>query len=218
MTTTMLRHARVELALHTLRPGPGLGLLLLHGLGDRSPATVPDQVATWPGAVHALDFTGHGASAVPTGGGYTCEMLLADADTALRHLGPSTVVGFGLGGYVGLLLAGARPSNVRGLVIADGQGLAGGGRGPGSSRIEAPLVGTGGASPTPDPWALIELTSDVRPPDYAQSFVGMALLDSDLDSPITVTARSRPPWLSAVVEEYGVRVSTMADALASYAR
>ena len=36
----------------------------------------------WPGPVYGLDFTGHGASTVPVGGGYSAEMLLADADTA----------------------------------------------------------------------------------------------------------------------------------------
>ena len=36
-----LRHAKVELALHTLREGEGRPLLLLHGLGERTPAAVP---------------------------------------------------------------------------------------------------------------------------------------------------------------------------------
>ena len=57
-----------ELALHHLREAadaadPGARpLLLLHGLGDRSPVAVPDDVAAWPGPIAALDFTGHGDS------------------------------------------------------------------------------------------------------------------------------------------------------------
>ncbi|MBV9256202.1 MAG: alpha/beta hydrolase, partial [Actinobacteria bacterium] len=35
--TTMLRHGKVDLALHDLRAGTGRPLLLLHGLGERSP-------------------------------------------------------------------------------------------------------------------------------------------------------------------------------------
>ena len=69
----------------------------------------PTTSTRWPGPVWALDFTGHGASTVPRGGGYTAEVLMADADAALAHLGPATVLGRGLGAYVALLLAGARP-------------------------------------------------------------------------------------------------------------
>jgi pimeloyl-ACP methyl ester carboxylesterase len=57
-----LHHGRVDLALHPLREREGPGLLLLHGLGQRSPARVPEPVAQWPGSIHALDFTGHGRS------------------------------------------------------------------------------------------------------------------------------------------------------------
>jgi pimeloyl-ACP methyl ester carboxylesterase len=57
--------------------------LLLHGLGEASPRSTPDYARDWPGPVHALDFTGHGRSSLPTGGGYTAEMLMADADAAL---------------------------------------------------------------------------------------------------------------------------------------
>src|SRR5690349_15015757 len=100
-----LTHNRIQLALHTLRPGNGRALLLLHGLAERAPRRVPDELAEWPGPVLALDFTGHGDSTIPHGGGYTCELLLADADTALQHLREATVVGRGLGGYVALMIA-----------------------------------------------------------------------------------------------------------------
>ena len=122
----MLRHNRVDLALHELRPGDGRPLLLLHGLGERSPADVPSWLDGWTGPVAALDFTGHGESTIPTGGGYTAELLLADADAALAALGQATVFGRGLGAYIALQLAGARPTDVVGAVLDDGPGLAGG--------------------------------------------------------------------------------------------
>src|SRR5437660_12565530 len=100
---TTLRHGKVELALHELRAGTGRPLLLLHGLGERSPEKVPADAEAWDGPVYALDFTGHGASSITIGGGYTPEILMADVDAALMHLGSATVLGRGLGGYVALL-------------------------------------------------------------------------------------------------------------------
>jgi pimeloyl-ACP methyl ester carboxylesterase len=133
--TTFLTHNQVQLALHQLRPGEGRALLLLHGLGESSPDRVPAWAEAWPGPVHALDFTGHGASTVPAGGGYNAEILLADADAALAHLGEVTVVGRGLGAYVALMLAGARAAHVKGAVLCDGPGLAGGAIGPTSQSF-----------------------------------------------------------------------------------
>ena len=80
----------------------------------------PAELEAWPGRIHALDFTGHGKSSVPAAGGYTAEVLMADADLAVDHLGPSTVVGRGLGAYVALLLTGARPKRLRGTILRDG--------------------------------------------------------------------------------------------------
>ena len=213
--TTLLRHSKVDLALHELRPGrsDGRPLLLLHGLGERSPAVPPAGTDGWPGPVVALDFTGHGESTVPAGGGYTPEQLMADADIALAHLGPSTVVGRGLGAYVALLVAGARPAVVRGAVLADGPGLAGGGPTPGSTTVLLPHFG---GPPTPDPYALVELATDVRPPDYAASFARLAIQLSGLDEPVTVAARARPEWLRAVADEPGVVEDSVEAALAAY--
>jgi pimeloyl-ACP methyl ester carboxylesterase len=210
-----LRHGKVTLALHGLRPdGPGRALLLLHGRGLRSPATVPARVAAWPGPIWALDFTGHGASSVPSGGGYSVELLMADADAALARLGSVTLVGRGLGAYVALLLAGARPQQVRGAVLCDGPGLAGGGPRPVTPSVVRPVEKL---AQTPDPFALFELARDVRPPDYATSFVRQACQLSQLDRPISVCAIERPEWLAAVVEEPGAVVTTLAEALSHYA-
>jgi pimeloyl-ACP methyl ester carboxylesterase len=211
---TMLHHAKVRIALHRLADASGPRLLLLHPLGGRSPATRPSFTDAWPGSVWALDFVGHGASDVPRGGGYTCEVLMGDVDTALARLGPSTIVGHGLGAYIGLLIAGARPSLVRGVALCDGPGLAGGGTAPGANvvlTVDPALEGT-----APDPWALVELSRDVRPADYATSFTRQALQLSGLTTPIAVCATFRPPWLQAVADETGVTSCSLADALALF--
>ncbi|HET6949155.1 MAG TPA: alpha/beta hydrolase [Acidimicrobiales bacterium] len=204
--TVVVRHNRIELALHHLRDGDGSGrthpLLLLHGLGEHTPAIVPDHLAPWPGAVWGLDFTGHGASSLPTGGGYYCEVLMGDVDAALAHLGPATLVGRGLGAYVALLTAGSRPDVVRGAVLDDGPGLVGGGPEPTTPFVlPEPLAQSG----TPDPYALLELSQDVRPADYAATYARQATTLSGLDTALVVCARVRPPWLQAVAGEPGVR-------------
>jgi pimeloyl-ACP methyl ester carboxylesterase len=209
-----LQHAKVSLAVHHLREGSGRPLLLLHGLGERSPRVVPSVAEGWPGPVHALDFTGHGASTVPHGGGYTCELLMADADAAIAHLGASTVLGRGLGAYIALLIAGARPADVRGAVLADGPGLIGGATGPVSPHISAMAPADLAA---PDPFALDELSRDVRPRDYAATFVRQATHGSGLDTPVAVAAVARPAWLQAVADEVGVLEAPVAEALARYA-
>jgi pimeloyl-ACP methyl ester carboxylesterase len=212
-TTKRLRHNMIELALHELRPG-GNGarpLLLVHGLGEATPTAAPAWAASWPGAVFGLDLTGHGESDVPAGGGYTPEVLMADVDTAVATLGPSTLVGRGLGAYLCLLLAGGRPGVVRGAVLADGPGLAGGTTGPPSPTVVTVPAAEEGTAP--DPWALAELTRDVRPRDYAVTFARSAVQQSGLETPIVVTARYRPPWLQAVAAEPGVVEDTIESAL-----
>lgn len=213
MSQVRLRRDRMELALHTLQEADGPALLLLHGLGERSPSELPAELAAWPGKVVALDFTGHGESGIPKGGGYTAEVLMADADAALEQLGEATVVGRGLGAYIALLLAGARPRAVRGAILCDGLGLAGGGREPGSSSLVFPNPA---GSARPDPFALAELARDVRPPDYATAFVRQANQLSGLEQPITVACADRPEWLEAVVLEPGVGEAGPDAAIAAY--
>ena len=222
MSITRIQHGKVSLALHTLRgaatPGGSAGrsLLLLHGLGERSPKQLPAELADWPGPVHALDFTGHGESTLPGGGGYTAEILMGDADAALAYLGSATIWGRGLGAYIALLVAGGRPAEVRGAVLGDGPGLAGGN--PDARPTGIALPAPAAAAPPPDPYAVVELSRDVRPPDYATMFAGQALRLSGLAEPIAVCAADRPSWLEAVIGERGVQVRTLEAALATFAR
>jgi pimeloyl-ACP methyl ester carboxylesterase len=209
-----LRHNRVRLALHKLKEGDGHALLLLHGLGERSPSILPDEYADWPGPVHALDFTGHGASDVPRGGGYSCEFLMADADAALAHLGRATIAGRGLGAYIGLLLAGGRPQQVRGAILLDGPGLAGGGSS--SKNPYIPVVDAAQPAP-PDPFAIADLATDARPPTYASNYAMLAVQRSELERPVAVCTRELPDWLTATMSLLSLERMTLADALQDYA-
>lgn len=226
---TMLRHNKVDLALWDLTEGQGRTgrrLLVLHGLGEATRADGFGLVDAWPGPVAGLDLTGHGASSIPVGSGYFCEVLMGDVDVALGALGavgaddgdgddptPVTVAGRGLGGYIALLIAGARPDLVAGAVILDGPGLRGGGEAPSTLVLQRPEpTGT-----TPDPMALVELGLDIRPADYARTFAWQAAALSPLDEPIAVAAINRPPWLAEVVDQPGVVVADLADALRRYA-
>lgn len=207
---TWIQHSKIRLALHTLQSGEGHRLLLLHGLGQASETSVPEAIAGWTGPIHALDFTGHGASSQAPGGGYTCEILMADVDAVLTELGTCTVCGNGLGAYIALLIAGARPDHVRGAILCDGPGLAGGG-----PRPVGPVVGfpASSAAVPPDPFSMYELARDLRPPDYAIEFAHHALEHSSVDPAILVVAIEDPDWLRAVSEIPGVERSDLASAL-----
>jgi pimeloyl-ACP methyl ester carboxylesterase len=214
-TTTHVLEGGRRLALHRLADGEGRPLLLLHGLGERSPASRPAWTDAWTGPVLALDFTGHGGSDVPRSGGYTPENLMADVDAVLAVEGTCTIVGRGLGAWVALLVAGARPHLVDGAVLADGPGIAGGGPQPPTPYVE--LLPPTGAGATPDSFALMELSRDVRPPDYALDFVRFALDGSSRPHPLVVCARNRPEWLVAVADALDVVSLPLLDAVAHLA-
>ena len=144
---------------------------------------------------------------------------MADADHALGALTETdlggdhdtiTVVGRGLGAYVALELAGARAPMVHGAILLDGPGLAGGATGPTSmSYTHVPESDLGRA---PDPYALIELSRELRPADYATSFVRLATGGSPASTPLAVCATFRPKWLAAVADAPGVADTSLADA------
>lgn len=208
-----LTHGRSSLALHLVREGWGRPLLILPGLGEDAPAEVPEHLSRWAGPVYALEVTGHGRSSRTAGGGYTAEILMADADAALTHLGSATIFGRGLGAYLALLVGGARPHDVHGVIVADGPGLVGGGIRPASTSLAAPLPDTPGG---PDPYVLLEMSRDVRPPDYVVEFARLLTQASSLDEPVTVTTVVRPEWLIAVLDTPGVVEGTLEDALRRY--
>lgn len=219
-TRELLRRNRTVLALHLLRPAraAAVPLLRLPALGDRAVVSRPLGVEDWPGEVWALDFTGHGESSRPVGGGYSPEGLMGDADAALARIGPCVVVGWGIGGYVGLLLAGARPALVRGLVIAEGHGLDGAELDPAVVQVvehpPPPLpVGANGQTdpaidPSCDPYAWAELHVDARSAPYALGYLERAVAGRPAElaaQPLAVVAlavvagdRIRPSWLDAV--------------------
>lgn len=212
--TIFIAHHKTKLAFHTLRDTDGPALLLLHGLGEHAPPAAGPELVAWPGPVYALDFTGHGESTIPEGGGYTAEILMGDADCALAVIGSATVLGRGLGAYVALMLAGARAANVHGAILCDGPGLAGGGVAPGPFSVR----GVPERDTTPDPFALVELSQDLRPADYAAAFAGFAADSSKAAPAITVAATARPDWLKAVLAQPSVETGTVAEALERYAR
>jgi pimeloyl-ACP methyl ester carboxylesterase len=230
MTPQKLLHGRISLALHTLRSATQpvdssnddsrlLPLLMLHGLAGATPTTCPELITSnWNGPIYGLDFTGHGQSTCAVGGGYSAEVLMADVDTALRQIGPAVLLGAGLGGYVALLVSGAAPGRVQSVIVTGGSGLAGGGVRPGSECIAVPVVVpvAGVEAVTPDPFALIELATDIRPPNYVASFVRQFVSVSTLDHPVSICTAARPPWLAGVIEEFGVTTSSVEEALRAY--
>jgi pimeloyl-ACP methyl ester carboxylesterase len=217
----LIRHGRVSIALHALRGGAGPTLLCLHALGGRASdwQTLADA---WPGRVYALDFAGHGASGWVRGGAYSPELLAGDADVALARLDDAWLAGAGLGAWVSLLVAGARPAHVAGALLLPGAGLAGAGAEPDPRAEPDPLWrrASDARQPVPeerpasDPLAAL-LDTDFRPPDYAEAFAARArrLLLLEDGAP-------RPPWWeAAAASPCAERVSgSAAEALARLAR
>jgi pimeloyl-ACP methyl ester carboxylesterase len=195
-----LRHGRVPVALHPLRDGEGPALLLLHGWRGSS-GDWGEAPALWHGPVWALDFTGHGRSGRLRGHAYYPEYFAGDADVALSHVGPARLAGIGIGAYIALLLAGARPERVRGALLLPGRGLEGGGDQP-DFAVPQPALRTPVRDAPPrterggdcDPW-LPEIASDLRPPSYARAFADAAprLLLAEDGAP-------RPGWWVAIRE------------------
>ena len=108
----------------------------------------PSWTDPWPGPVVGLDFVGHGASSIPNGGGYSAEILLADADTALRHLGEVTVAGRGLGAYIALL-ARRGPARARARRASSSTGPAPSARSLGPGLLDPAAPSTTSPSPRP---------------------------------------------------------------------
>ena len=123
----------------TSRGGTGSGrpLLLLHGLGERSPEAVPDWAAVVArSGVRASTSPATALSTVPHG-----RWLHGRGADGRRRRGAGRArtrrpcVGRGLGAYVALLIAGARPQLVQGRGAVRRAGTVGGGVGPTSATV-----------------------------------------------------------------------------------
>ena len=207
-----LQSGRIHVALHELRGGSGPTLLLLHELWGRGTDLA---AAAWPGGrVPALDFAGHGASDRVRGGTYSPETLSCGVDAALVEAGSAYLAGFGLGAYVALLTAGARPERVPAAYLLPGEGLDGGGSEPDwdmpletvyesvAEQLAAALADDGGADPM-----LRSCARDLRPTDYAFAYAERAsrlLLGED--------GEARPDWWRAL--RHAPRAETAPAALA----
>jgi len=213
-----LRSGRIEVALHTLRDAPGPILLCLHALRGRG-ADFAELAGAWPGRMLALDFSGHGESDRPRGAAYTPELLAGDADAALAHAGRACLAGVGLGAYVALLVAGARPDRVPAAILLPGAGLEGSRTLPHtlisgdalleevSELLEAARRRDGSGF---DPMVRL-LDADPRPPDYARAHADRAnrlLLAED--------GELRPIWWESV-RESGSALRAPADPRAALA-
>lgn len=223
-----VHHGRVALALHRLREAGGPRsprLLLLHALGGSSAdwSTRSSALEAWPGEVWALDFSGHGDSEWLEGRGYSPEGFAAEADAAIAALDededgkkpvPLHLAGAGIGAYVALLLAGARPDQVQGALLLPGAGLAGGGHLPfeqilspaeregvaAEFRVFAATPPRACAEAPPDPM-VVRCERDLRPVYYAEEFARAArrLL---IPSPAAPHEREpMPPWLEAAARQ-----------------
>ncbi|MDD9945830.1 MAG: hypothetical protein OXU20_32600 [Myxococcales bacterium] len=216
-----LKHARVRLKLHTLKPGEGEALLLLHALGGEA-RDWDISALGWPGPVHGLDFAGHGHSGRIYGGAYHVSLWAADADSALAALERAVLVGAGAGAYAALLVAGARPEQVPAAVLMGGTGLAGGGAEPDwddlkafDSRLEctraSPVRRQLGQVPEVD--RCIEFAEqDFRPPDYTDAFARAAQRVVLMED-----GEPRPPWWESLRTIEGVQQThgTLASVLQS---
>jgi pimeloyl-ACP methyl ester carboxylesterase len=111
-------------AIHVREDGPrdAPTLVLIHGLGASTrwwDAVVPTLAARHH--VVRLDLLGHGASAKPTGGGYSIPEQAARVGHVLDRLGitHAVVIGHSTGGYVATSLAEQRPDLVGALGLID---------------------------------------------------------------------------------------------------
>jgi pimeloyl-ACP methyl ester carboxylesterase len=137
MTRFAARSAPLRTARHGRVPGAGvelayrewpgadpaaLPLVLLHGLTGWSADWEP-VVARLPDGrrIVALDARGHGASGWAADEAYAGDAHFADVATALDALAIERciVAGYSMGGSVAILVAGALPERVAGVVVVD---------------------------------------------------------------------------------------------------
>ena len=114
MTTVELS----DIVVNYRRRGSGPPVVLLHGLAEdlRSWDAVAAHIGEF--AVYTLDLRGHGRTTAGEGAG-TLLQLSDDLDAFLRAVtGPAAVVGYSLGGTIGLKAATAPGSLITHLIVA----------------------------------------------------------------------------------------------------
>ena len=119
----MRRHTTSDMQLHYLDCGEGEAVLLLHGLGSCAADWGPQiDALALRYRVIAVDLRGHGASPAPDGV-WRIGDLADDVLRLLMQLGLRRVhlVGFSLGGMVGLELANRVPERVASLCLINSQ-------------------------------------------------------------------------------------------------
>ena len=161
------------LALHHLREGDGRPLLLLHGLGEAA----PDDGAA------VARRRGRARSPPSTSPATGARRSRSAAATRPRSSSPTPTSPSPRSARPPCSAAASAPTSpccspapdrptCIGAVLADGPGLAGGATFPTSQSFFAAAAAPSGP---PDPYALVELSRDLRPPDYAAAFVRLAL-------------------------------------------
>ena len=69
----------------------------------------------------------------------------------------------------------------------------------------------------PDPYAIADLATDARPPEYASNYAMLASLHSGLERPISVCTCEVPEWLQATMNLLSLERITVEEALQDYA-
>ena len=68
----------------------------------------------------------------------------------------------------------------------------------------------------PDPWALAELASDIRPASYAADHIRQIQALSGMDVAVAVACLGRPEWLTAILDSPVVVESDVTAALLTF--
>ena len=105
------------------RPGAPTVLLLHGAAGATSLETAPLLRRLEPHYhVLAVDFSGHGASALPEGASFSADLFAENARATLDHFGveQADVFGFSMGGSMALHLAHRHPDRVRRVAVHGG--------------------------------------------------------------------------------------------------
>ena len=175
MTATLTVATADSVTLHALRDGAGPPVVVLHGFMGTSEAMEPlrSRLARHYDVV-APDLVGHGRSSVPADPQrYAAARLQADVDAVVRSAGIErpAVVGYSMGGRLGLGYALAAPGRVSRLVLI--------GSGPGiedpAARLEraevdearARRIERSGVAAFVDEWVSLPLIADQRDQDPA---------------------------------------------------